>query len=182
MAPATPSHGPGLQLSPCGFVDLSIRWLHISSLYKEPVHQQPWYWWPFVLEYSGFSTRRVSHHNTDITWASCHLKTPVNYLFVQQFGLANMKITIKAYESKYQSLHNWPFVRGVHQSLVDSPHKGPVMRKAFPWCDVVMMAEISEAQLPPRVLIISDCPSCSIIGVWLVMPWSRLIRFQLLPD
>ena len=25
--------------------------------------------------------------------------------------------------------HYWPFVRGIHQSLVDSPHKGPVMRK-----------------------------------------------------
>ena len=22
--------------------------------------------------------------------------------------------------------HRWPFVRGIHQSLVDSPHKGPV--------------------------------------------------------
>ena len=24
-------------------------------------------------------------------------------------------------------LHYWPFVRGIHQSLVDSPHKGPLM-------------------------------------------------------
>ena len=25
-------------------------------------------------------------------------------------------------------LRYWPFVRGIHQSLVDSPHKGPVMQ------------------------------------------------------
>ena len=26
----------------------------------------------------------------------------------------------------YYFLHYWPFVRGIHQSVVDSPHKGPV--------------------------------------------------------
>ena len=25
-------------------------------------------------------------------------------------------------------LHHWPFVRGIHQLLVDSPHKGPVIQ------------------------------------------------------
>ena len=29
-------------------------------------------------------------------------------------------------------LHYWPFVRGIHQSLVDSPHKGPEML----WCRI----------------------------------------------
>ena len=32
------------------------------------------------------------------------------------------------------SWHNWPFVRGIHQSqlwLVDSPHKGPTMQSFF---------------------------------------------------
>ena len=27
-------------------------------------------------------------------------------------------------------LHYWPFVKGIHQSLVDSPHKGPVMQSS----------------------------------------------------
>ena len=40
-----------------------------------------------------------------------------------------------------QSPHNWPFVRGIHQSLVDSPHKGPVTRKAFP-CRYIIMQRI----------------------------------------
>ena len=33
----------------------------------------------------------------------------------------------------------WPFVRGIHQSLVDSHHKGPVMEKAFPCHDIIML-------------------------------------------
>ena len=28
--------------------------------------------------------------------------------------------------------HYWPFVRGMHRWPMHSPHKGPVMRKAFP--------------------------------------------------
>ena len=29
------------------------------------------------------------------------------------------------------ALYFWPFVRGIHQLLVDSPHKGPVIHKVF---------------------------------------------------
>ena len=30
-------------------------------------------------------------------------------------------------------LHYWPFVRGIHRSPVDSPHKGPFMRYFYYW-------------------------------------------------
>ena len=33
----------------------------------------------------------------------------------------------------------WPFVRGNHPWPVDSPHKGPVTRKKFPFHDVFML-------------------------------------------
>ena len=33
------------------------------------------------------------------------------------------------------------FVRGIHQSPVNSPHKGPVTRKIFPFDDVIMINE-----------------------------------------
>ena len=38
--------------------------------------------------------------------------------------------------------HHWPFVRGNHRSLMDSPHKGAVMRKAFPCHDGIVSYEI----------------------------------------
>ena len=37
--------------------------------------------------------------------------------------------------------HYWPFVRGIHRSSVNSPHKGPVMVKAFPWYAVIIMTQ-----------------------------------------
>ena len=37
-------------------------------------------------------------------------------------------------------LHYWPFVRGIHRSLVDSPHKGPVIRGFDVFLDVSFWA------------------------------------------
>ena len=39
------------------------------------------------------------------------------------------------------------FVRGIHRRRVDSPHKGPVTRKKFPFDDVIM--DISQRQNYP---------------------------------
>ena len=34
--------------------------------------------------------------------------------------------------------HHWPFVRGIHWSPVDSPHKRPVMWQACQYHDVIV--------------------------------------------
>ena len=39
---------------------------------------------------------------------------------------------------KYQSSVSLAFVRGIHPWLVNSPHKGPMTRKMFPFDDVIM--------------------------------------------
>ena len=39
---------------------------------------------------------------------------------------------------KHQSYMSLAFVRGIHQWLVDSPHKGPVRWKIFPLDDIIM--------------------------------------------
>ena len=41
-------------------------------------------------------------------------------------------------QRKHQSSASLAFVRGIHRWLVNSPHKGPVMWKMFPFDDVVM--------------------------------------------
>ena len=41
-------------------------------------------------------------------------------------------------QRKHQSSLSLAFVRGIHRSPVDSPHKGPVTRKMFPFDDVIM--------------------------------------------
>ena len=44
---------------------------------------------------------------------------------------------------RIESPHYWPFVRGIHRSPADSPHKGPVMWKAFP-CHAIVMCTIQK--------------------------------------
>ena len=43
-----------------------------------------------------------------------------------------------ANQRKYQSSASLAFVRGIHRGPVNSPHKGPVTRKMFPFDDVIM--------------------------------------------
>ena len=48
-------------------------------------------------------------------------------------------------QTKYQSSESLAFVRGIHRWPVNSPHKGPVTRKIFPFDDVIMrLQEMSE--------------------------------------
>ena len=42
-------------------------------------------------------------------------------------------------QRKHQSSASLAFVRGVHRSPVNSPHKGPVTREMFPFDDVIML-------------------------------------------
>ena len=41
-------------------------------------------------------------------------------------------------QRKHQRSASLAFVRGIHRSPVNSPHKGPVTRKMFPFDDVIM--------------------------------------------
>ena len=43
-------------------------------------------------------------------------------------------------QRKHQSSASLAFVRGIHRCPVNSPHKGPVTRKMFPFDDVIMNA------------------------------------------
>ena len=40
-------------------------------------------------------------------------------------------VCLGIHQTKHQSFSLLVLLRGIHQSLVDSPHKGPVMRKVF---------------------------------------------------
>ena len=74
--------------------------------------------------------------------AHCHaLQWPHN----DHFGIWNhlhsivcSTICLRLHQEKYQSLCYWPFVRGIHWWLVDSPHIWSVTWKMFPLHDVIM--------------------------------------------
>ena len=47
-------------------------------------------------------------------------------------------------QRKHQSSASWGFVRGIHRWPVNSPHKGPVTRKRFPFDDVIMILRLEQ--------------------------------------
>ena len=54
-------------------------------------------------------------------------------------------------QRKHQSSMSLAFVRGIHRWQVNSPHKGPVTRKMFPFDDVIMEWKSSD-EMGPRTL------------------------------
>ena len=44
-------------------------------------------------------------------------------------------------QRKHQSSASLAFVKGIHQWPLNSPHKGPVTRKMFPFDDVIMVGQ-----------------------------------------
>ena len=54
-------------------------------------------------------------------------------------------------QRKHQSPMSLAFVRGIHRWQVNSPHKGPVTRKMFPFDDVIMEWK-SSGEMGPSTL------------------------------
>ena len=52
--------------------------------------------------------------------------------------IAYSTVSSGADQRKHQSSASLAFVRGIHRWPVNSPHKGPVTRKMFPFADVIM--------------------------------------------
>ena len=65
---------------------------------------------------------------------------------ITSLTIVNSTVYSGAYQSKHQSSASLAFARGIHRGPVNSPHKGPVTRKMFPFDDVIM----SEAILKER--------------------------------
>ena len=84
--------------------------LCIAILVKSPHCQH-------VLE--QMTTLLDSLFNTVTLHVSLCLRLPATWLLVQQFDQVYSKENIKAE-------HYRPFLRGIHQWLMDPPHKGPV--------------------------------------------------------
>ena len=55
-----------------------------------------------------------------------------------QFSTACSTICSGAHQRTHQSSTSLAFVRGIHQWLVYSPQKGPVMQRMFPYDDVII--------------------------------------------
>ena len=77
--------------------------------------------------------KNVSNHYSDVI---------IDTMVSQITSLAIVYSTVYsgADQRKHQSSASLAFVRGIHQWPVNSPHKGQVTLKMFPFDDVIMMA------------------------------------------
>ena len=57
---------------------------------------------------------------------------------ITSFSIVCSAVCSDANQRKHQSSVSLAFVRGIHRSPVNSPHKGPVPRKMFPFDDIIM--------------------------------------------
>ena len=74
---------------------------------------------------------------------------------ITSFTIVYSNVYLGTDQRKYQSSAPMAYVQGIHRGSVNSPHKGPVMRKMFPFDDVIMTID-TVAMHRTRILIMSD--------------------------
>ena len=84
-------------------------------------------------------------------------------------------------QRKHQSSASLAFVRGIHRRPVNSPHKGPVTRKMFPFDYVIMMSWHGNAfhiTGPLWVKSTNDWPVILNIDVFYIVRLNKLLFKQ----
>ena len=81
----------------------------------------------------------------------CHCLKALQWLHNERDDVSNhrrlnclLNRLLKHRSNKHQSSVSLAFVRGIHRWLVDSPPKGSVMWKVFPFDDVIMIVTLSD--------------------------------------
>ena len=88
-----------------------------------------------MQEARSSEARVLTHYSDVIMGAVASQITGPTIVYSTVYSGANQR--------KHQSSASLAFVRGIHRWSVNSPHKGPVTRKMFPFHDVIMMPEYS---------------------------------------
>ena len=102
------------------------------------------------VEFTYVGTRVVMRlslaSDTNITIQTGRQITSLQWRHNERDGVSNHQcigffcstVCSGADQRKHQSSASLAFVRGIHRWPVNSPHKGPVTRKMFPFDDVIM--------------------------------------------
>ena len=87
----------------------------------------------------------MSHYCNDVSLPWRHNEHDASQ--INTISIVYWAICSGAGQRKHQNSASLAFVRGIHQWLVNSPHKRPVIRKMFPFDDIVMwcLASISHS-------------------------------------
>ena len=82
-------------------------------------------------KYMAVGARESSHHYDDVIMSAMASQ-------ITSLTIACSTVYSDADQREHQSSASLAFVREIHQWPVNSPHKGPVTRKMFPFDDVIM--------------------------------------------
>ena len=88
-------------------------------------------WYALILCFDVYGLLSVFIHYSDVI---------MNLMASQITSVATFYSTFQsgADQRKHPSSASLSFMRGIHRGPVNSPHKGPVTRKMFPFDDVIM--------------------------------------------
>ena len=117
---------------------------------------------PILFRFQCAISLRLLRFITVTIWARLRLRSPASRLFNQLIIQAEIKENIKSSASK-------AFVRGIHRWSVNSPHKGPVTRKLFPFDDVIMLFHKRKISVIARQILYDWL-------LWSPGQWKTLLR------
>ena len=86
------------------------------------------------------SSQKSSKHYSDVMMDAMACQ-------ITSLAIVYSTVYLVADQRKHQSSASLAFVRGIHRSPVNSPHKGQVMRKRFPFDDVIMDCQFATFDL-----------------------------------
>ena len=101
-----------------------------SAVFEPWEHETSAHCSPADLEYHRYWRFTGIHYNDVIMSAITSQITSLTIVY--------STICSGADQRKHQSSASLAFVQGIHRGPVNSPHKGPVTRKMFPFDDVIM--------------------------------------------
>ena len=124
-----------------GFCDTHLRPISID-VSKTSIHK---------ISFEKYAGIRTSTSLME-EWVNRAAKPHYNYVIMgamasQITSLKSGYLTVYsgAEQRKHQSSASLVFVRGIHRRPVNSPHKGPVTRKMFPYDGVIMLHCLSHS-------------------------------------
>ena len=133
------------------FLGLSLKKYQVEKYVRYANQEWPYNMWNFII---GHSVRIAFYHYSDVIISAMESQiTSITIVYSTVYSGADQR--------KHQSSASLAFVRGIHRSPVNSPHKVPGTRKMFPFGDVIMIGTFShistEQGVPLFELEVSSC-------------------------
>ena len=106
-----------------------------------------------------------------------HLMLPLQWRDNECDGVSNYQphdcLLNRRRSKRHQSSASLAFVRGIHRRPANSPHKGPVTRKMFPFDDVIMHF-ITSTQLHSIPWLSLDCLCDELYNTYIYITWRKM--------